>query len=48
VSGEGRQLVLLHDWCCDRSWWTEPGYLDELASDHRLVYVDIRGHGASD
>ena len=46
--GEGRPLVLLHGWCCDRSWWTEPGYVDELGSDHRLVNVDIRGAGASD
>jgi pimeloyl-ACP methyl ester carboxylesterase len=46
--GEGRPLVLLHGWCCDRSWWTEPGYVDELRSDHRLVNVDIRGSGASD
>jgi pimeloyl-ACP methyl ester carboxylesterase len=46
--GEGRPLVLLHGWCCDRSWWTEPGYVDELRSDHRLVNVDLRGHGASD
>ena len=21
--GEGRPLMLLHGWCCDRSWWTE-------------------------
>ncbi len=48
VIGEGRPLVLLHGWCCDRSWWTEPGYVDELRSDHRLVNVDLRGHGASD
>ena len=40
--------MLLHGWCCDRSWWTEPGYVDELRSDHRLVNVDLRGHGASD
>jgi pimeloyl-ACP methyl ester carboxylesterase len=48
VVGEGRPLVLLHGWCCDRSWWTVPGYVDELRSDHRVVNVDIRGHGASD
>ena len=48
VAGQGRPLVLLHGWCCDRSWWTEPGYVDELRSDHRLVNVDLRGHGASD
>jgi hypothetical protein len=46
--GEGRPLMLLHGWCCDRSWWTEPGYVDELRSDHRVVNVDLRGHGASD
>ena len=33
VVGEGRPLMLLHGWCCDRSWWTEPGYVDELKSD---------------
>ena len=48
VVGKGRPLVLLHGWCCDRSWWTEPGYVDELKRNHRLVNVDIRGHGASD
>lgn len=48
VAGQGRPLMLLHGWCCDRSWWTEPGYVDELRSDHRLVIVDTRGHGASD
>jgi pimeloyl-ACP methyl ester carboxylesterase len=46
--GEGRPLALLHGWCCDRSWWTEPGYVDELRTDHRLINVDLRGHGASD
>jgi pimeloyl-ACP methyl ester carboxylesterase len=48
VVGDGRPLMLLHGWCCDRSWWTEPGYVDELSGDHRLVNVDVRGHGASD
>ena len=48
TAGEGQPLVLLHGWSCDRSWWTEPGYVDDLRRDHRLVIVDIRGHGASD
>lgn len=48
VVGEGRPLMLLHGLWCDRSWWTEPGYVDELKGDHHLVIVDIRGHGASD
>lgn len=48
VTGAGRPLVLLHGLWCDRSWFTEPGYVEELRSDHRLVNVDIRGHGVSD
>ena len=48
VVGEGRPLVLLHGWCCDRSWWIEPGYVDELRSDHSIINIDIRGHGVSD
>jgi pimeloyl-ACP methyl ester carboxylesterase len=48
VLGQGRPLVLLHGWSCDRSWWTEPGYVDDLKRDHHLINVDLRGHGASD
>jgi pimeloyl-ACP methyl ester carboxylesterase len=48
VVGQGRPLVLLHGMWCDRSWWTEPGYVDELKSDHLLINVDIRGHGESE
>ncbi len=48
VVGEGRPLMLLHGWSADRSWWTAPGYVDELRSDYRLINVDLRGHGASD
>lgn len=46
--GEGRPLVLLHGVGVDRSSWNEAGYIDELKSDHRLVNIDLRGHGASD
>jgi pimeloyl-ACP methyl ester carboxylesterase len=48
VAGQGRPLVLLHGCCCDRSWWTEPGSVEALRGDHRLLNVDLRGHGASD
>jgi pimeloyl-ACP methyl ester carboxylesterase len=48
VVGEGRPLMLLHGWAGDRSWWTETGFVDELRRDHRLIIVDLRGHGSSD
>ena len=48
VVGQGRPLMLLHGWSCDRSWWTEPGYVAKLSRDHFLINVDLRGHGASD
>src|SRR4051794_15332243 len=50
VIGQGRPLRLLHGWDCDRSWWTGPGHVHEVSSDHFLVIVivDVRGHGASD
>jgi hypothetical protein len=36
VTGQGRPLVLLHGWACDRSWWTESGYLDPNGESLRL------------
>ena len=48
VTGDGRPLVLIHGWLCDRSWWAETGYVDALGRDHRLISVDMRGHGRSD
>jgi pimeloyl-ACP methyl ester carboxylesterase len=48
VAGEGRPLILLHGWVCDRSWWTKPGHTDDLRRDYRVINVDLRGHGDSD
>ena len=48
VTGRGRPLVLIHGWLNDRSWWAETGYVDALGRDHRLISVDMRGHGRSD
>lgn len=45
--GDGRPLMLLHGFC-GRSWWIEPGYVAGLKQDHRLLIVDLPGHGASD
>jgi pimeloyl-ACP methyl ester carboxylesterase len=48
VVGDGRPLMLLHGFSADRSWWVEPGYVTDLRRDHRLLLVDLPGHGASD
>jgi len=44
--GEGPSLVLAHGFTQNAQCW---GHLaDDLAQDHRLVLVDLPGHGASD
>jgi pimeloyl-ACP methyl ester carboxylesterase len=48
VAGEGQPLLMLHGWVCDRTWWTEPGYTDDLRRDHLVVNMDLRGFGESD
>ena len=48
MTGEGPPLVLLHGWCCDRTWWQHSGYVADLQRDYRLLNIDQRGHGASD
>jgi pimeloyl-ACP methyl ester carboxylesterase len=45
---EGRDkvaLVFIHGWCGDRSFWREQ--LDVFAARHRVVALDLGGHGAS-
>jgi pimeloyl-ACP methyl ester carboxylesterase len=39
-------LVFVHGVACHRGFW--PGQLTYFASAHRVVAVDLRGHGASD
>jgi pimeloyl-ACP methyl ester carboxylesterase len=48
VAGQGPPLLLMHGWGCDRTWWREGGYLDDLQTRYRVVNIDLRGHGASD
>jgi pimeloyl-ACP methyl ester carboxylesterase len=46
VIGErGTPLVLVHGWSCDRTYWKEQ--VAEFASRHRLVLIDLAGHGES-
>jgi len=48
VEGSGTPLVLQHGFADSLASWYECGYVDALASDHRLVLIDARGHGGSD
>jgi hypothetical protein len=45
VRGAGRPLVFVHGWSCDRTYWREQ--LDEFAKRHRVVAIDLAGHGDS-
>jgi pimeloyl-ACP methyl ester carboxylesterase len=39
------ELVLVHCWSCDRGYWY--AQVEELAKVHRVVTVDLAGHGDS-
>jgi pimeloyl-ACP methyl ester carboxylesterase len=46
VRGSGDPtLVFIHCWACDREFWR--GQLDSFAVDHRVVALDLPGHGLS-
>ncbi len=46
VGGKGSPaLVFVHCWSCDASYWREQ--LPVFARDHRVVAIDLAGHGAS-
>jgi pimeloyl-ACP methyl ester carboxylesterase len=46
VHGEGEPtLVLVHGWTCDARYWREQ--LGRFAARHRVVTVDLAGHGHS-
>ncbi len=42
----GPPVVLVHGWTCNRSYFAPQR--DHLAGKHRVVSVDLRGHGESD
>jgi pimeloyl-ACP methyl ester carboxylesterase len=43
---EGPPIVLLHCYTCDLRWWD--GMLPDLEKDHRVIRVDLLGHGGSE
>ncbi len=42
---EAPPVVLVHGWTCSERFWRLQ--VHDLAADHRVVAVDLRGHGAS-
>jgi len=39
-------LVFIHGWCCNQSMWGDQ--IETFAQRHRIIAVDLRGHGESD
>ena len=39
------QLVFVHGWACDNTYWTNQ--IDHFLHDHRLLAIDLAGHGES-
>jgi pimeloyl-ACP methyl ester carboxylesterase len=49
MCGGGAPLILLHGgYIQNRRSWHEAGYVESLASDFRVISIDLRGHGESD
>jgi pimeloyl-ACP methyl ester carboxylesterase len=48
VRGEGPTVILQHGLFSRGSRWQGGGFVDGLATDHRVVWVDSLGHGDSD
>src|SRR5690348_6869606 len=47
VEGDRPPILLVHGWCCDHTFMAPQ--LEHFArSGHRVVAVDLRGHGGSD
>jgi pimeloyl-ACP methyl ester carboxylesterase len=45
--GEGTPILLVHGWCCDHTYFA-PQFDHFAGRGHRVVAVDLRGHGRSD
>ena len=47
VRGEGEPLVMLHGFTSSSAHWKVYGYASALEKMHRVVLIDLRGHGKS-
>ena len=43
--GEGEPIIANHGLAEDTTYWSEPGVTAALAEKHRLISMDMRGHG---
>jgi pimeloyl-ACP methyl ester carboxylesterase len=49
TAGQGEPVVLIHGlYASAQLNWGLPGIIDALAKDHRVIALDLPGHGASD
>src|SRR5438046_2604415 len=49
TAGQGEPVVLIHGLHASAALnWQAPGVLAELAKDHRVIALDLPGHGRSD
>lgn len=48
TEGHGDPVLLLHGYGMWREWWKACGYVDALAPTHRVIYIDLPGHGRSE
>lgn len=49
TQGKGEPVVLVHGWLSSAGVnWALPGVSGQLAKDHLVVPLDVRGHGLSD
>jgi pimeloyl-ACP methyl ester carboxylesterase len=45
--GEGEPVILVHGYTGSAESWVTSGFLADLARDHRVIALDLRGHGRS-
>lgn len=49
VEGKGEPVLLIHGFSINAQiQWGVPGIIKALAQDHRVIALDVRGHGKSD
>lgn len=46
AGGKGAPIVFVHGWCCDHTYFAPQ--VEHFRRTHRVVAVDLRGHGQSD